>query len=505
MDSEILLDVTGLTKSFPGVKALDDVDFRLYAGSVHAVCGENGAGKSTLMNILMGVYQRDAGEILLKNRPINFLMPRQALQAGISIIEQELNPVPEMTVAENIFLGRENTRFGVWMDYTTLEARTREVLAEMGASIDPSAKMKTLSLAEIQLVEIAKAISYDSDIIIMDEPTSAIGEKNVDDLFRIINVLKKKGKGIVYVSHRMKEIFTISDTITVLRDGKYIGTKATTEITRPELVSMMIGRKLEEEYVKTNTSTDDTAMEVRSLGRTGVFADISLDVKRGEILGIFGLMGSGRSEFFEALFGVEPADSGEIYVFGEKRVHATPRDAMKSGLALVTEDRKKSGLVLTSSVRENVALPSLVELSDGILISGRRESEAVRKMTDRFQVKTPSIRQLVSRLSGGNQQKVVLSKWLLTGPKILLLDEPTRGIDVGAKREIYAFMSEFANQGNAVIMVSSELPEVLSMSDRIVVFHNGSKVGERRQGEVTQAELMQMASEGVHGEEPQRV
>lgn len=497
MQAEILLDVQGLTKSFPGVKALDNVDFRLYAGSVHAVCGENGAGKSTLMNILMGVYQRDAGEILVKGAPVHFLMPRQALHAGIAIIEQELNPVSEMTVAENIFLGREDTRFGFWMDYTALEERTRSVLVELGASIDPGTRMKHLSLAQVQLVEIAKAISYDSDVIIMDEPTSAIGEKNVEDLFRIIEVLKAKGKGIVYVSHRMKEIFTISDTITVLRDGRYIGTQSTNETTRSDLVNMMIGRKLEEEFVKSNRVTDETALEVRGLAKEGVFHDVSLSVHRGEILGIFGLMGSGRSEFFDALFGVEPADRGEILVFGEKRVHRTPRGAMKSGLALVTEDRKRSGLVLTRSVRENVALPSLLHLSDGVLINGRRELEAVGRMTNRFRVKTPSLRQLVARLSGGNQQKVVLSKWLLTGPEILLLDEPTRGIDVGAKREIYAFISEFVNQGNAVIMISSELPEVLGMSDRIVVFHNGTNVGERRQTDVTQNDLMQMASDGA--------
>jgi ABC-type sugar transport system ATPase subunit len=505
VETDVLLEVKGLSKSFPGVQALDNVDFRLDYGSVHAVCGENGAGKSTLMNVLMGIYQRDEGEIYIHGEPVTFFSPKQALDAGIAIIEQELNPVPEMSVAENMFLGRESTKFGLWMDYKTLEERAAEVLAELGVKIDPWTRMKELSLAQVQLVEIAKAISYDSEIIIMDEPTSAIAERDAARLFELIEVLKAKGKGIVYVSHRMKEIFTISDTVTVLRDGKYIGTRPTTEITRSEVVNMMIGRKLEEEYVKSNTPTDETALEVRKLTKTGVFEDISLSVRRGEILGIFGLMGSGRSEFFEALFGADPVDSGEIYVLGERKEHLRPRDAMRNGIALVTEDRKQSGLVLKSSVRDNISLPNLKTLSDGPFINGRRETEAVKRIADQFRVKTPSLSQLVSRLSGGNQQKVVLSKWLLRAPQILLLDEPTRGIDVGAKREIYAFMSEFANKGNAVIMISSELPEVLAMSDRIVVFRGGHKVGERPKGAVTQEELMHLASEGVKEEEGSRV
>lgn len=505
METDALLEVRGLSKIFPGVKALDNVDFRLDYGSVHAVCGENGAGKSTLMNVLMGIYQRDAGEIFIHGNPVSFLSPRQALDAGMSIIEQELNPVPEMSVAENMFLGREETRIGFWMDYKAVRKRAAEVLEEIGVKINPAIKMKALSLAQIQLVEIAKAISYDSEIIIMDEPTSAIPERDAERLFRLIEVLKKKGKGIVYVSHRMKEIFSISDTVTVLRDGKYIGTKPTRETSRDEVVNMMIGRKLEAEYVKSNTVTEEVALQVQNLTKRGVFENISLNVHKGEILGIFGLMGSGRSEFFEALFGAEPADSGEIYLFGEEKVHQKPHDAMRNGIALVTEDRKKSGLVLKSSVRDNISLPNLKSLSDGPFINRRRETEAVKKISDQFSVKTPSLSQIVSRLSGGNQQKVVLSKWLLRAPKILLLDEPTRGIDVGAKREIYAFMSKFADQGNAVIMISSELPEVLAMSDRIVVFKDGHKVGERPRGDVTQEQLMRMASEGLKEEESSRV
>ena len=329
VSTEILLKVTGLTKQFPGVRALDNVDFELSSGSVHAVCGENGAGKSTLMNILMGVYQKDSGSICINGKEVNFLTPRQALNAGIAIIEQELNPIPEMTVAENMLLGREETSFRVWLDYRRMEEKASKLLAGLGADIDPHLRMKNLSLAQVQIVEIAKAISYDSDIIIMDEPTSAIGEKDVETLFRIINVLKSEGKGIIYVSHRMKEIFTISDTVTVLRDGGYIGTRATGEITRSDLVNMMIGRKLEEEYVKTNTPKDEPALEIHNLSKKGCFHDISLKLNRGEILGIFGLMGSGRSEFFDALFGVDPAESGAITVFGKEKRHREPGDAIK--------------------------------------------------------------------------------------------------------------------------------------------------------------------------------
>lgn len=495
MERAPLLQVNDLTKSFPGVLALDRVRFTLENGSVHAVCGENGAGKSTLMNILMGLYERDEGEILLNGKPVHFASPRQALKAGISIIEQELNPIPEMTIAENLFLGREDNLFGVWVNYRALRRRTREVLATVGLEkIDPHTKTKQLSLAQLQLVEIAKAVSYDSDIIIMDEPTSAIGERDVETLFGIIRDLKARGKGIVYVSHRMKEIFAISDTITVLRDGLYIDTTPTQQTNLSELVSKMIGRKLEEEFVKSNTVTDEIALRVESLTRVGEFKDVSLDVRHGEILGIFGLMGSGRSEFLHALFGSEPAHSGRIIVGGRPVVHRSARDGIRSGMAFVTEDRKKTGLVLTSSVAHNASLAHLRGLSGAIFVNEQLEQKRVQEMVARFRVKTPSLTQQVRRLSGGNQQKVVLSKWLMTGPRILLLDEPTRGIDVGAKREIYAFMSEFANAGNSVIMISSELPEVLGMSDRIAVFREGSVVEILDRSSANQDALMHLAS-----------
>lgn len=498
MSEPVLLQATGLKKKFPGVIALDNVPFALHSGSVHAVCGENGAGKSTLMNILMGVYPRDDGEILLRGKPVNFSSPREALKSGISIIEQELNPIPDMTAAENLFLGREDTRGGVWIDYKSLNQRAHELLGSMGLDhINPAIKVKHLSLAQVQLLEIAKAASYDSDIIIMDEPTSAIGEKDTEILFQLINRLKTRGTGIVYVSHRMKEIFTITDTITVLRDGKFIKNVKTREINQDDLVSLMIGRKVEEEFTRDSKPTSQVCLETQQLSRSPVFEDISITLHKGEVLGIFGLMGSGRSEFLETLFGVYPADSGSIRIDGRERIHSCPRDAMRSGLGFVTEDRKGSGLVLTRSVGHNMSLASLASLSGSIFIDERKEMVAIDRFAKMFRVKTPSYRQTVKYLSGGNQQKVVLGKWLMTNPKILLLDEPTRGIDVGAKHEIYQFISQFAKQGNSVIAISSELPEVLGISDRIVVFRSGKLVGDFSRKDATEQKLMELASERV--------
>lgn len=494
MDKDILLDVKGLSKSFPGVKALDSVKFQLHAGSIHAVCGENGAGKSTLMNIIMGLYRRDEGEVYLRGKPIDFLSPRQALKAGISIIEQELNPILEMTVAENMFLGREDTKNKIFVDYVALENRALKVLKQLELDINPKTKMKRLTLAQIQLVEIAKAISYDSDIIIMDEPTSAISEKDVDVLFKIIRMMRTQGKGIIYVSHRLKEIFEISDTITIFRDGKYITTLPTETTTMGNLISKMIGRQLGDEYVKENVPNDIHALEVVAFTRIGEFENISLSVNKGEILGIFGLLGSGRSEFFNALFGVQKPDYGDLYVLGKKVRHEKPAQAKYNKLAYVTEDRKSTGLVLKSSIKDNIALPNLKKLSKGPFISSSLENEQIQIISKRLRIKTPNMKNLVSQLSGGNQQKVVLAKWLISEPEILLLDEPTRGIDVGAKREIYTFMSEYAKAGHSVIMISSELQEIMGMSDRIVVFREGKIVAQRIRSEFSQEDLMALAS-----------
>ena len=490
----IILEAKGISKAFPGIQALEKVDFKLKAGSVHAIVGENGAGKSTLMNILMGIYTRDDGEIVLRNSPVSFSFPKQALEAGIAIIAQELNPIHDMTVAENIFLGRESVKYGLFVDYGELNRKAEKILEILDVKIDVTKKMKYLSLAETQLVEIAKAISYDTDVLIMDEPTSAIGEKEVEQLFAVIGRLKKQGKGIIYVSHRMEEIFTITDEITVLRDGKYIGTENTSEIGRSRLISMMIGRKLEEEFIKENNPSGNVLLKITGLKSRHVSEKISMEVHKGEILGIFGLMGSGRSEFFQALFGIDKNLSGMLEIDGKRKVIKSPFHAIKAGMAFVTEDRKESGLVLNASVRDNISIAALKAYENFLFINGKKENIAVNAVVDLFRVKTPSLKQIVRNLSGGNQQKVVLSKWLLTNPKILLLDEPTRGIDVGAKREIYKFMSEFASRGNAVIMISSELPEILGMSDSILVFKNGRVSAKLSRKEADQHSLMHHAS-----------
>ena len=494
MDPNILLEVKDVSKRFPGVQALDKVSFTLRKGTVHALVGENGAGKSTLMKILMGLYRKDEGEIFFKGQSVDFHSPKQALEVGISMIEQELSPVPDMTVAENIFLGREPLRQKIFVNYAELNRWATRVLDELDVQIDPKRKMKNLSLAEIQLVEIAKAISYDSDVIIMDEPTSAIGEKEVDKLFHSIRYLRNQGKGIIYVSHKLKEIFAITDEITVLRDGKYIATEKTANIDRARLISLMIGRKMGEEFFKDNAPVETEILAVRNFTKAGQFKNINLSLKKGQVLGIFGLMGSGRSEFLHALFGVNLPEHGEVLIENAKATINSPADAIKHGLAYVTEDRKETGLVLTSSVKENIALAALKQFSKNVFINHKAEEGKVAGIVKMLRVKTPSLKQLVMNLSGGNQQKVVLGKWLLTHPRILLFDEPTRGIDVGAKQEIYRFISEYVKQGAAVIMVSSELPEILGISDQIVVFKHGQVVGELSRAEATQENVMHLAA-----------
>jgi ABC-type sugar transport system ATPase subunit len=493
MSDDVLLKVTNVAKEFPGVKALDNISLVLKKGAVHALCGENGAGKSTLMNILIGMYRKDSGEIVLNGEKVDFLLPKQAIEAGMAIIEQELTPIYDMTVAENIFLGREPVKYK-HIDYRRLNQMAAEILKELDVDIDPTKKMKYLSLAEIQLVEIAKAISYDSNVIIMDEPTSALGEKEVNKLFKIIGIMKQKGKGILYVSHRLKEVFAIADEVTVLRDGKHIATKAIHDLDTSQLVSLMIGKKVGEDYIKETAAGADNLLSVREFSRKEKFDRINLDLKKGEVLGIFGLMGSGRSEFLQALFGYDRADSGEIIIGGQKVKISSTTDAFRHGLALVTEDRKKIGLVLSQPVKENISLASLKGISRGIFIDQKAEKSNVMDMIAKFGIKTPGMKHLVRNLSGGNQQKVLLGRCLLTSPHILLLDEPTRGIDVGAKREIYKFIADYTREGNAVIMVSSEIPEILTMSDRIMIFKNGKVAKVLTKPEATQENLLHFAS-----------
>lgn len=472
-----LLEVQGLKKSFGGVAALREGCFRLRAGSVHALCGGNGAGKSTFLKILMGIHKRDAGSIRRRGQEVDFSSPADALASGIAIIEQELSPIPHMTVAENIYLGREpSTRFG-GIDFKTMNQNAQRLLDQLEFKIRANQYMMHLSVAQMQLVEIAKALSHDAEVIFMDEPTSAIGEKEAQQLFKTIERLKATGKGVVYVSHRLSEIFQIADSYTVFRDGSYIGSGNLADVDRPSLIKMIVGRELGEEYVKTNVPTDIVGLEVTNLTAPGKVEDISFEVKQGEIFGIYGLMGSGRTEIFNCIFGLDKIEKGEIKLHGEPITISKPADAMKHGIAFVTEDRKVTGLNLSDSVRGNIALASLPELSPNFVMRRRHEKAASQEMTSRFAIKAAQDTMLVSGLSGGNQQKVVLGKWFLRNPKILLLDEPTRGVDVGAKREIYRVMCEFAAAGGTVVMISSEIDEVLGMSDRILVMRNGKSAG----------------------------
>ncbi|RWB09939.1 MAG: sugar ABC transporter ATP-binding protein [Mesorhizobium sp.] len=474
---EFLLEVDGLKKSFGGVAALREGRFQLRAGTVHALCGGNGAGKSTFLKILMGIYKRDAGTIRRRGKDVEFAGPADALASGIAIIEQELSPVPHMTVAENIYLGREpSARFG-GIDFRAMNRSAQKLLDDLEFDIRATQYMMNLSVAQMQLVEIAKALSHDAEVIFMDEPTSAIGEREAQHLFAAIRRLKTQGRGIVYVSHRLSEIFQIADSYTVFRDGAYVGGGALADIDRYNLIRMIVGRELSEEYIKTNTPTLETVLNVISLTCPNKIDDISFSVRKGEIFGIYGLMGAGRTEILDCLFGLDKPSAGSIRLDGTEVTISKPADAMAHGLALVTEDRKLTGLNLSDSVRANICMASLPEMSPAFAMNRAREAQASRAMREKFQIKAARDTMPVSGLSGGNQQKVVLAKWFLRNPKVLLLDEPTRGVDVGAKREIYRIISDFAASGGTVVMISSEIDEVLGMSDRIMVMRAGRSAG----------------------------
>ncbi|MEP8177448.1 sugar ABC transporter ATP-binding protein [Morganella morganii] len=492
-DNEELLRVEGVRKAFGQVVALKNAQFSLKRGSIHALCGGNGAGKSTFLSILMGFIRPDAGEIYVKGKRCEFHQPIEALHAGIAIVQQELSSIPDLTVAENIWLGREPRRFG-FVDFKQLNRQTAELLTDLHFDISPSEKMRNLSVAEQQLVEIAKALSHaDADIIIMDEPTSAIGEEDAQKIFDVITRLTEKGKGIIYVSHRLSEIFQIADTFTIFRDGTFITDGPLADITREKLIELIIGREIKDEFAKFNEPTDETIMEVRELSRDDQVQDISLTLKKGEILGIYGLVGSGRSEFLDLIFGIEHADKGTIKIGDRFLDKHTPKDSINAGIAYVTEDRKDTGLMLGRSINENINIASFGAISTGGFIHDRKERARADDMITLFNVKTPDADQLVGNLSGGNQQKVVLGRWALIEPDVMLLDEPTRGVDVGAKKEIYKFMSEFALQDKGIVMVSSELSEIIGMSDRIIVFRDGRIAGELTAATATQTDLMKLA------------
>ncbi|AXY34177.1 sugar ABC transporter ATP-binding protein [Yersinia pseudotuberculosis] len=490
---DYLLEATGLKKSFGDVIALNNAEFCLKRGSIHALCGGNGAGKSTFLGLLMGFIQPDDGAFFINGQYCEFDSPGQALAAGITIVQQELSGVQDLSVAENIYLGSEPRRFGI-VDFRALNRQADVLLHELGFAISPKAKMRSLSVAEQQRVEIAKALSHThADIIIMDEPTSALGEEDAQKLFQTIKKLASLGKGVIYVSHRLSEIFQIADSYTVFRDGCYICEGEMSHITREQLIEHIIGGEIDGEFSKYNTPTNVPLFKASGICWKSKVNDVSLTLHCGEILGIYGLVGSGRSEFLNLLFGLERTDHGSIHIGDEILLKHTPEKAINAGIAYVTEDRQETGLVLNHSVSENINISSLNVISRMSIINEndiqRRADHTIRI----FNIKTPSRQQRVANLSGGNQQKVVLGRWALLDPKVLLLDEPTRGIDIGAKKEIYRFMSDFALKGKGIVMVSSELSEIIGMSDRILVFKKGKIVGEIMGSEATQAKLMSMA------------
>lgn len=495
---EYALEMKNIYKSFPGVKVLKDVSFFVKPGEVHALMGENGAGKSTLMKILMGIYKADEGTIFLNGKETVVHGPKDAMNQGISMIHQELNTLLDMEVAENIFVGRELLKPGMEklkiVDRVRMREEAQKCFNEMQINIDPKALMRTLSVAQMQLVEIVKAISLNSKIIVMDEPTSAITEKEADILFNQIERLKKQGVSIIYISHKMDEIFKISDTITVLRDGAWIGTKASSELNGDTLIKMMVGREITEIYPKEDTLIREVILEVKDLSRGRKVRNVSFQLHKGEVLGIAGLVGAGRSELVETIFGLYHKSSGEINLNGKKVNIKNSSDAIKNKIALITEDRKLTGLNLKASVKENISLVSIGTLTKAGIIDKQKEKEIADKYIDELKIKTPSRNTLISNLSGGNQQKVVLAKWLLSNPDIIIFDEPTRGIDVGAKRDIYVLINELAKQGKAIIVISSEMPEVMGISDRILIMCEGMIKGEVTRDKFSQELIMSYAS-----------
>ena len=486
----------GITKRFPGVCALDDVTFEAAPAEVHGLVGENGAGKSTLLKIMSGVYRPDAGSIQFGGRDYDVFDPIEAQRRGIAIIYQELSLIPDVSFAENIFAGRLPAVAGV-VQRGRLDEHASRALGQLGLHVDPRTKVRDVGVGVQQLVEIARALAADAKLILMDEPTSALSEQETERLFEVIRRLKAGGVSVVYISHRLEEVFAICDRVTVLRDGKRIGIKATRATSRSELIEMMVGRQMNDFFPKDNRPTNREALRVRGLRRRGELNDVGLTVRAGEIVGVAGLMGAGRTELVRAIFGADPVDAKEVWVEGKPVVIQSPADAIRIGVVLVTEDRRNEGLFLNMTLADNMAYPILDQLSGllGTLDHGRKHVLCARRIED-LRVVPPRTGALAGQLSGGNQQKVVLGKWLNTNPKVILLDEPTRGVDVGAKAEIHALMSRLANKGAGILMVSSELPEIVGMSDRVLVMRGGAIVKELCREEATQQEIMHWAIGG---------
>ena len=493
--AENLIQMEHIHKYFPGVHALNDVHLSVNAGEVHALIGENGAGKSTLMKVLNGIYKKDGGRILYKGKEVELDGPESAQALGIGMIHQELNLMPHLTVAQNIFIGKEPMRLGLFIDAAKANAEAQKLLDSLNIRIDATALVGNLSVAKQQLVEIAKALSYDSELLVMDEPTAALTESEIVELFKFIRQLKAKGHGIIYISHRLEELWEISDRVTVMRDGQYVDTVNTADVTKEDIINMMVGRVIyEDPKQKSNVPPDaPVVLEARHLVAKNV-KDVSFTLHKGEILGFAGLMGAGRTETVRALFGADPLESGEVYLHGKKVEIRSPSDAVKHGIGYLSEDRKAFGLATGLSVRENTVMAYLEKFTRGLFVNDRQVDKTTSQYVDQIGIKTPSNRQLIKNLSGGNQQKVVIAKWLVRDCQVLIFDEPTRGIDVGAKSEIYKLMNQLAAQGKSIIMISSELPELLRMSDRILVMSEGRAAGELDISEATQTAIMHYAT-----------
>ncbi|MDR1251962.1 MAG: sugar ABC transporter ATP-binding protein [Treponema sp.] len=497
MSENVLLEMEHIRKEFPGVVALKDVSLELRAGEVHALLGENGAGKSTLIKVLGGIYAAESGNIRINGNPVTIATVQDAQKNGIAVIHQELVLVPHMTVAENIFLGREPVTKSNTVDFKKMNADVKNILDSFELDIEPDGEVGKLTIADQQMVEIIKALSFNSRILVMDEPTSSLSERDVGFLFDTIRKLKKSNVGIIYISHRMSELMQITDRITVIRDGEYIGTRDTTAATTDELIAMMVGRQLTSYYTRDFGNPTETMLEVRGLSDGSLLKDVSFELKKGEILGFAGLVGAGRSEVMKCVFGIAPYSKGEILVDGKPVSIKNTKDALTLGIGFVPESRKIEALFPVMSVMYNITLKSLKEFIRAVFVNREKEVAITREYVDSIDIKTPTYAQLVGNLSGGNQQKVIIARWLATRPKILILDEPTKGVDVGAKAEIYAIMNDLAKQGVAIIMISSELPEVINMSDRVIVMSNGTITACLSREELSQEKIMKFATQLV--------
>ena len=495
---DVILTMKGIDKSFPGVHALDHVDFEVRRGEVHALMGENGAGKSTLMKVLTGIYTKDSGTITYEGKEVSFHNTREAQDTGIVIVHQELNMVGHLTVAQNIYIGREFKK-GIRIDDKKMNEEAAKLFERLHIHIDPAETMSSLTVGKQQMCEIAKAISRDAKVIIFDEPSAALTEAEIEELFKIIRDLREQQVGIVYISHRMDEIKVITDRVTVMRDGAYVGTLITKDCTKEDIINMMVGRVIYEDPKACSAVAPDApvVLKVEHLNAGRMVQDVSFELHKGEILGFSGLMGAGRTETARAIFGADPKESGDIYINGKKVEINSPQDAVRNGIGYLSEDRKQFGIVVQKTVAENSTMANLENFMRGLFIHKEKEAEVAQKYVDSLATKTPSVEQLVVNLSGGNQQKVVIAKWLVKDCGILIFDEPTRGIDVGAKNEIYKLMNRLAEEGKSIIMISSEMTEILRMSDRVLVMCEGKKTGELDIQEATQETIMTLATREI--------